>query len=161
MAVIVPTGRKIRLFDRFLPRIRSSLELMTMDSHMPGQDNIQERLKTAQEECQRLREENVRLRAMLGIDHSALNEPVSQAVLVPKLSSTGKSGVSTPEHKDRALSKSVSWARRRFRHSVGREEWQIWLFASWRHGLACHPCIETRRAKEGCPQNPDAPATDG
>jgi regulator of replication initiation timing len=50
-----------------------------MDSYMPGHDNIQERLKTMQEECQRLREENVRLRAMLGIDHTATNEPVSQA----------------------------------------------------------------------------------
>src|SRR5258708_7711325 len=72
---------------------------MAMDSHMPSQDNIQERLKTAQEECQRLREENAHLRAMLGIDRSATNEPASQAVLVPKLSSTGTSEVSTPEKK--------------------------------------------------------------
>jgi superfamily II DNA or RNA helicase len=70
-----------------------------MDSHRPGQDNIQDRLKTVQDECQRLRQENVRLRAMLGIDHPATNEPVSQAVLVPKLSSTGTSEVSTPEKK--------------------------------------------------------------
>jgi hypothetical protein len=70
-----------------------------MNSHTPDQDNIQERLKTAQEECQRLREENARLRATLGIDRSTTNEPVSQAVLVPKLSSTGTSEVSTPEKK--------------------------------------------------------------
>ncbi len=70
-----------------------------MDSHRPGQDNIQDRLKTVQDECQRLRQENVRLRAMLGIDHPATNEPISQAVLVPKLSSTGTSEVSTPEKK--------------------------------------------------------------
>lgn len=70
-----------------------------MDSHMPSQDNIQEHLKTAQEDCQRLCEENARLRAMLGIDHSDTNEPVSQAAPVPKLSSAGTSGVSTPEKK--------------------------------------------------------------
>ena len=70
-----------------------------MDSHRPGQDNIQERLKTVQEECQRLREENVRLRAMLGINHPATSEPLSQAVLVPKLSSIGTSEVSTPGKK--------------------------------------------------------------
>jgi len=72
---------------------------MAMNSHMPGQDDIQERLKTTQEECQRLREENARLRAMLGIDQSPATESVSQSVLVPKLSSTGTSGVSTPEKK--------------------------------------------------------------
>jgi superfamily II DNA or RNA helicase len=70
-----------------------------MDSHRTGQDNIQERLKTIQEECQRLREENVYLRAMLGIDYSATNEPVSQALPVPKPPSPGTSGVSTPEKK--------------------------------------------------------------
>ena len=74
-----------RLFDRLVPRIRSPLELMTMDSHRPGQNNIQELLKTVREECQRLREENVRLRAMLGINYSATNEPVSQALPVPNL----------------------------------------------------------------------------
>jgi len=70
-----------------------------MNSDMPGQDDIQERLKTKQEECQRLREENARLRAMLGIEHSPATGPVSQSVLVPKLSSTDTSGVSTPEKK--------------------------------------------------------------
>lgn len=95
--------RQDRLFDRFVPRIKSSVELMTMDSHMPSQDNIQEHLKTAQEDCQRLREENARLRAMLGIDHSDTNEPVSQAAPVPKLSSAGTSGVSTPEKRSRSF----------------------------------------------------------
>src|SRR5260370_12184705 len=60
-----------------------------------------------------------------------------------------------------ALSRSVSWARRCFRHSVGRKERQIWLFTCQHHGLGCHPCRETRRAKEGCPQNQNAPAIDG
>ena len=70
-----------------------------MDSHRPGQSNIQELLKTVREECQRLREENVRLRAMLGINYSATNEPVSQVLPVPKPPSPGTSGVSTPEKK--------------------------------------------------------------
>jgi len=85
---------------------------MAMSSRTPDQDNIQERLKTAQGECQRLREENARLRAMLGIDHSPTNDPVSKAVLVPKPSSTGTSGVSTPEEK-------IAFFRNLFR---GRED---------------------------------------
>ena len=48
-----------------------------MNSGVPDQDKIQEHLKTAQEESRRLREENVRLRAMLGIDHSPTNDPAS------------------------------------------------------------------------------------
>ena len=79
---------------------------------MPDQDNIQERLKTLQEECRRLREENADLRAMLGINHSPPKEPVPQAVPVPNLSSTTRSGVSTPEEK-------ISLFRNLFR---GRED---------------------------------------
>ncbi len=70
-----------------------------MNSRIPYQDNLQERLKTVQDECQRLREENAHLRAMLGINQSHPHEPVPQAVPTPKLSSTTKSGVSTPEEK--------------------------------------------------------------
>src|SRR5258706_966315 len=83
-----------------------------MNSRMPDQDNIQERLKTAQEECRRLREENAHLRAMLGINQSPPKEPVPQAVPVPNLSSTTRSGVSTPEEK-------ISLFRNLFR---GRED---------------------------------------
>src|SRR5260370_5570662 len=83
-----------------------------MNSRMPDQDNIQERLKTLQEECQRLREENAHLRGMLGINQLHPNEPVPQAVPVPKLSSTTRSGVSTPEEK-------ISLFRNLFR---GRED---------------------------------------
>ncbi len=70
-----------------------------MNSGLPDRDSIQEHLKTAQEECRRLREENVRLRVMLGIDHSPINDPASQAALVPKTLSTSASRVSTPEEK--------------------------------------------------------------
>src|SRR6266567_663233 len=63
--------------------------------------------------------------------------------------------------KDRALSKAVSWARRRFCLSVGRKGRQVWLLACWQHGLACHPCCETRRSKESGAQDADTPTTDG
>src|SRR5579859_2770184 len=92
-------GSQDRPFDRFVPRIRSSAELIEMNSRMPDQDNLQERLKTAQDECQRLREENAQLRAMLGINQSSPHDAVPQAASVPKLSSTTRSGVSTPEEK--------------------------------------------------------------
>ncbi len=72
---------------------------MTINGHTPGQDDIQVRLKTAQEECHRLREENERLRAILGIDHPLPSKPVSQAVSVTKPSSIATSEVYTPEKK--------------------------------------------------------------
>ncbi len=66
---------------------------------MSDQGNTQERLKTAQEECQRLREENAHLRAMLGINQSPPNEAVPQAAQAANVSSNSKSSVSTPEEK--------------------------------------------------------------
>ncbi len=83
-----------------------------MNSGVPDQDKIQEHLKTAQEECGRLRKENVRLRAMLGIDHSPTNDPASQVALGPKPLSTSTIGVSTPEEK-------IAFFRNLFR---GRED---------------------------------------
>jgi hypothetical protein len=72
---------------------------MAIDSHTPGQDDIQMRLKAAQQEYQRLREENERLRALLGIDPSLPNKPVSQAISLTKLSSIATNEVYTPEKK--------------------------------------------------------------
>src|SRR5580704_15027978 len=40
---------------------------MQIDDQTPSQDNPQDRLRSAEEECERLRKENVRLRTMLGI----------------------------------------------------------------------------------------------
>jgi hypothetical protein len=123
-----------RLFDRFVPRIRSSAELIAMNSRMPDQDNIQsiapQRTRSTSRPC-------------------------------PKPFVHYEKWSFHTRGEDIALSKSVSRARRCFRHSLGRKGRQIWLFTCWHHGLACHPRIETRRAKEGCPQNQDAPATDG
>jgi hypothetical protein len=72
---------------------------MPINGDTTGQDDIQVRLKTTQEECNRLREENERLRAILGIDHSLPGKPVSQAVSVTKPSSIPASEVYTPEKK--------------------------------------------------------------
>jgi len=83
-----------------------------MNPRMPDQDNIPERLKTVQEECRQLREENAHLRAILGISQSPSKEPVLQGVLVPNPSSTTRKEVSTPEEK-------ISLFRNLFR---GRED---------------------------------------
>ena len=40
---------------------------MQIDDQTPSQENPQDRLRSAEEECERLRKENVRLRKMLGI----------------------------------------------------------------------------------------------
>ena len=40
---------------------------MQIDDQPPSQDNPQDRLRSAEAECERLWKENVRLRAMLGI----------------------------------------------------------------------------------------------
>jgi hypothetical protein len=85
---------------------------MAGNSHMSDQGNTQERLKTAQAECQRLREENAHLRTMLGINQSPPNEPAPEAVQAANVESTSKSGVSTPEEK-------ISLFRNLFR---GRED---------------------------------------
>jgi hypothetical protein len=126
-----------------------------MNSRMPDQDDIQERLKTAQEECRWLREENADLRAMLGINPSPPKEPVPQAVPNANPSSTTRSRVSTPEEK-------IWLFQNLFR---GRED----VFATrWEgkggksgyspcrhHGLACHPSRDQKSerrlpAKPGC-----------
>src|SRR2546423_3216371 len=56
-------------------------------------------LKQVLEECKRLREENERLRAMLGMNHSTTNQTPSQSSpnLKPSLQSLGE--VYTPERK--------------------------------------------------------------
>ena len=55
-----------------------------MNSRMPDQDNIQERLKTVQEECRQLREENAQLRAILGISQSPPQRTRSTSCPGPK-----------------------------------------------------------------------------
>jgi hypothetical protein len=119
-----------------------------MNKRMPDQDNIQERLKRVQEECQRLREENADLRAMLGINQSAPKEPVPQAVPVSNLSSTTRTGVSTPEEKISLFRNLFRGREDVFRHSLGRQGRQIWLFTCRHHGLACHPVARPEERKK-------------
>ena len=68
---------------------------------MSDQHELEERVKTAQAECERLREENVRLRAMLSIhdpvlEHPAPSAPGSAPTPLPCSSITE---ASTPEQK--------------------------------------------------------------
>jgi len=70
-----------------------------MESRPTSDDNIQERLRAAQEECQRLREENARLRTILGINHSATNESILQASPALEPPPTGTRLAFTPEKK--------------------------------------------------------------
>ena len=66
---------------------------------MHDQEEIQARLEEAHEECQRLREENDRLRGMLGIRHSTPEQSVSQSSIDPKSQRLAPSEVYTPERK--------------------------------------------------------------
>src|SRR6516164_524213 len=73
---------------------------MPAGDHTHDQDEIQVRLKEAHEECERLREENDRLRGMLGISHPTRNQNVPQSGLDPKSSLLLARGeVYTPERK--------------------------------------------------------------
>jgi len=72
---------------------------MPAGDHTHDQDEIQVRLKEAHEECERLREENDRLRGMLGISDSTRNKNVSQSSLNPKSPTPAPSEVYTPERK--------------------------------------------------------------
>ena len=71
---------------------------MQIDDQTPSQENSQDRLRSAEEECGRLREENARLRAMLGIpevvgDRTDLHSR-------PNAENSAKaSNLSTPEEK--------------------------------------------------------------
>jgi len=71
---------------------------MPINGHTPGQENLQDRLRSAEEERGRLREENARLRAMLGIpelvgDRTGLHSGPDTA------NSVKASNLSTPEEK--------------------------------------------------------------
>src|SRR5271166_1879232 len=134
---------------------------MAMDSHMPCQGDIQERLKKMQEECQRLREENMHLRAMLGIDYSPTDELFSKAVQVSKLSYTGASAVSTPEEKI-ALFRNLFRGREdvfavRWEGRSGNSGYSPAGLMDWRAIQAARP----EERKKVVRKNQDAPTTDG
>jgi len=66
---------------------------------MTDQNAIAERLKSAQEECGRLRAENTRLRAMLGIQDSVSKAPSPPAIPVVNVSDNNIAVPSAPERK--------------------------------------------------------------
>lgn len=72
---------------------------MATNDRTPDQGDIQVRLKEAHEECQRLREENDRLRAMLGMDHFPPNQTVAQTTPVTKPPLIATVEAYTPERK--------------------------------------------------------------
>ena len=64
-----------------------------------NRDNVSERLKSAQDECDRLREENAHLRAMLGIQDSPSKELRPTAFPIVDKSDANIAVPSTPEKK--------------------------------------------------------------
>jgi len=71
---------------------------MPIDGHTPGQENLEDRLRSAEEERRRLREENSRLRAMLGIPE--LVEDRTDLDSRPDAENSAKaSNLATPEEK--------------------------------------------------------------
>ncbi len=79
---------------------------------MKDKNAIADRLKSAQEECDRLRAENARLRAMLGIQDSVSKDPGPTAIPIVSVSDSNIAAPSTPE-------KKISLFRSLFR---GRED---------------------------------------
>jgi hypothetical protein len=71
---------------------------MSITDGTTAQGELQLYLKQVLEDCQRLREEHERLRAMLGLNHSTSNQTVPQGSLNPN-PLRGPSGVYTPERK--------------------------------------------------------------
>jgi superfamily II DNA or RNA helicase len=71
---------------------------MPIDDHTPGQENLEDRLRSAEKERGRLREENARLRAMLGIRE--LVEDRTDLHSRPDAENSAKaSNLATPEEK--------------------------------------------------------------
>ena len=66
---------------------------------MTDQNNVSERLKSAQEECDRLRAENTRLRAMLGIRDSVSKETSPNSIPIVDVPGSSNAVPSTPEKK--------------------------------------------------------------
>lgn len=61
-----------------------------------------------------------------------------------------------PREKSCTFSKPVSRSRGRLRSTLGRKEWQVWLFSGWCHGLARDSRCKTGRTKEGFTEDTNA-----
>src|SRR5215472_15901987 len=119
---------------------------MVTPEKKPSRDDTQEQLSFVQEECNRLREENARLRTMLGIQESVAAETDSASNAEVSAADSSKSGrdFSTPEGKIALFLNPSSWAGGRLRCSVGGEGGKIRLFARSHAGLASDQCGSAR-----------------
>jgi len=122
---------------------------------MTSRNNSEERLRSTEEECERLRAENTRLRAMLGIRNSTSGEysqTHNPADVVPENRSDGPPA---PEKKI-ALFRSLVRGREDAYTVRWGKEWQVWLFSRRCHGLARNPCREARGSKESRTEDANA-----
>jgi hypothetical protein len=87
---------------------------------MMEHNTVAERLKSAEEDCDRLRAENVRLRAMLGIQDSVSKEPRSATIPVASVSDGTVVKSSTAETKI-ALFGACFAVAKTFMQYVGKE----------------------------------------
>src|SRR5260370_25770578 len=71
---------------------------MKIDDQTPSHENPQDRLKTAEAECERLRKENERLRTMLGIPELVGGDPIARSSS-DRENSAKSNTPSTPEEK--------------------------------------------------------------
>ncbi|MGC2528602.1 MAG: hypothetical protein WA639_12700 [Candidatus Acidiferrum sp.] len=122
---------------------------------MPDQDNIQERLKTAQEECQRLSEENAHLRAMLGINQSPPTNPFHKQSATQSFRPPQK--VESPRQRRKSRSFEICFVGvKMFSPFVGKERvanLAIHLPASWTGVPSMSRNQKNERklpAKQGC-----------
>jgi len=104
-----------------------------------NQSNLEDLLRSALEECGRLRAENTRLRMMLGIPNWTSAESSQTTIPIEVGSESSNAGPPAPEKKI-ALFRSLFRGREgRLRRTLGRKEWQVWLFPRRCHGLARNP----------------------
>lgn len=123
---------------------------------MTDQNNVSERLKSAQEECDRLRAENMRLRAMLGIQDSISKDPSTLAIPIVVVPNGNIAAPSTKERKI-ALFRSLFRGREdvyavRWERKCGKSGYS----PGWCHGLAHDSRCKTGRTKEGCTEDTNA-----
>ncbi len=72
---------------------------MATNGHTSGSENLQDRLRSAQEECERLQKENARLRTMLGIHELVRDSAMFPSSSTPEDTPEPARSLSTPEEK--------------------------------------------------------------
>ena len=123
---------------------------------MPDQHDVEKQLKSAKEETLRLREENSRLRSMLGISDSVVKGHSVQSVQGTPESFTPSLKASTPEKKI-ALFRSLFRRREdvyavRWETKNGKSGYSPAGVMDWR-------AIHSGRPQDGCEKDADTQAT--